>query len=583
MAFTIPCLAVRGSTGIGISQGPPTYDAVSSFRKDDSKNCKAMAFSHKGKYFAWINGMVVKVVLCETWQVVATIDRPKVQALEFSPQDTYLMTWEPFVVSPANQQSTPNLCFWDPKSGNLVKSFVHKKQTDWEPEWSKDEKVCGMLINNDVVLYEDSNFDKILHRINMAKIGRFSIAPSTAPYHVACHMPGKSGQPSFGRLFQYPKFQASQPIANKSFFQDDRVDFYWNKHGTSVLLLSSAEVDKTGSSYYGKQTLHYLDTKGQTALVTLGKEGPIHAVQWSPKQTEFLAIYGFMPSKATLFNMKCEPVFEFGTKHRNTICFNPFGNIMILTGFGNLRGGVELWDMEKRKLIATSDAPDSTLLEWSPDGEHYMTATTAPRLRMSNGFKIFHYTGTLLYERPWNKQEELWQVSWQKFPEGTFKEKPISYKAVEGIAPSQPQASKQVYRPPSARGQPSTFKLHDELDDPKPTESNLSKNALKIKKKREAKKAKKELEAAQSQTLSSSVAENGQTNNPTPKVSSVITNFELSEDPEINKKMKKIKQKLEQISKLKEQQAQGKQLEINQLDKIKKESELLKELEQLVL
>lgn len=58
---------------------------------------------------------------------------------------------------------------------------------------------------------------------------------------------------------------------------------------------------------------------------------------------------------------------------------------MILTGFGNLRGGIELWDIANKKMIATSEAPDTTLLEWSPDGEHYMTATTAPRLRMSNG------------------------------------------------------------------------------------------------------------------------------------------------------------------------------------------------------
>lgn len=60
--------------------------------------------------------------------------------------------------------------------------------------------------------------------------------------------------------------------------------------------------------------------------MTTGKEGPIHAVQWSPKQTEFLVIYGFMPSKATLFNLKCEAVFEFGTKHRNAIYYNPHGN-----------------------------------------------------------------------------------------------------------------------------------------------------------------------------------------------------------------------------------------------------------------
>lgn len=31
------------------------------------------------------------------------------------------------------------------------------------------------------------------------------------------------------------------------------------------------------------------------------------------------------------------------------------------------------------------NAPDSTLLEWCPSGDIFVTATTAPRLRMSNG------------------------------------------------------------------------------------------------------------------------------------------------------------------------------------------------------
>lgn len=49
-------------------------------------------------------------------------------------------------------------------------------------------------------------------------------------------------------------------------------------------------------------------------------------------------------------------------------------------------------------------------------------------------FKIWHYTGSLVYQRPWNKQDELWEVLWQSFPSRTFSEKPISYKAVEGIS-----------------------------------------------------------------------------------------------------------------------------------------------------
>lgn len=44
-----------------------------------------------------------------------------------------------------------------------------------------------------------------------------------------------------------------------------------------------------------------------------------------------------------------------------------------------------------------------------------------------------------------------------------FKEPEISTKKVEGITTSQPQASKQAYRPPGARGKPPTnFNLHEE-------------------------------------------------------------------------------------------------------------------------
>lgn len=46
---------------------------------------------------------------------------------------------------------------------------------------------------------------------------------------------------------------------------------FWNKKCTGVLLMTSTEVDKTGSSYYGKQTLHFISTKGETSMVLLGK------------------------------------------------------------------------------------------------------------------------------------------------------------------------------------------------------------------------------------------------------------------------------------------------------------------------
>lgn len=45
---------------------------------------------------------------------------------------------------------------------------------------------------------------------------------------------------------------------------------YWNSKATGALLLTSTDVDKTGNSYYGKQTLHFLNQK-ESALVVLGR------------------------------------------------------------------------------------------------------------------------------------------------------------------------------------------------------------------------------------------------------------------------------------------------------------------------
>jgi translation initiation factor 2A len=152
-------------------------------------------------------------------------------------------------------------------------------------------------------------------------------------------------------------------------------------------------VDSTGVSYYGKQGLHFLTIKGDSCTITLQAEGPIHAVEWSPKSTEFCVCYGFMPANATLFNMKGDSVFEFDLGIRNSIYFNDFGNLILFGGFGNLRGNVEIWDCVKKQKVSSTVANDTTLLQWSPHGDKYFTATTAPRLRMSNGFKIWHYSG----------------------------------------------------------------------------------------------------------------------------------------------------------------------------------------------
>ncbi|KAK7809761.1 hypothetical protein U0070_002550 [Myodes glareolus] len=505
MAPSTPLLTVRGSEGLYMVNGPPHFTESTVLPRESGKNCKVYTFSKDGTLFAWNNGEKVNIINVTNKGLLHSFDLPKAVCLEFSPNNTVLAAWQPYT-------------------------------------------------------------DTIANKLHLQKVNDFNLSPGSQPYKVAVYVPGSKGAPSFVRLYQYPNFSGPHAaLANKSFFKADKVTMLWNKKATAVLVIASTEVDKTGASYYGEQTLHYIATNGESAVVQLPKNGPIYDVVWNSSSTEFCAVYGFMPAKATVFNLKCDPVFDFGTGPRNAAYYSPHGHILVLAGFGNLRGQMEVWDVKNYKLISKPVASDSTYFAWCPDGEHILTATCAPRLRVNNGFKIWHYTGSVLHKYDVPSNGELWQVSWQPFLDGVFPAKTIKYQAVPSEVPSEEPKVTTAYRPPALRNKPVTnSKLHE--DEPpqnmKPhpgSDKPLSKTALKNQRKHEAKKAAKQ--SAPRNTITQSA----------------------SGDPEVDKKIKNLKKKLKAIEQLKEQAAAGKQLEKNQLEKIQKETALLQELEDLEL
>ncbi|XP_033372557.1 eukaryotic translation initiation factor 2A isoform X5 [Parus major] len=514
---------VRGSQGLYMVNGPPIFTESAAFQRDSGKNCKAVAFSKDGSLFAWCNGEKVKVVNVTRAELLHSFDLPKTVCLEFSPKNNVLATWQAYANTIAN-------------------------------------------------------------KLHLQKVSDFVLSPGAQPTKVAVYVPGSKGAPAFVRLYQYPNFGGPQSaLANKSFFKADKVTMLWNKKATAVLVVASTEVDKSGASYYGEQTLHYLAASGESAVVQLPKNGPIYDVAWSPNSVEFCAVYGFMPAKATVFNLKCDPVFDFGTGPRNAAYYSPHGHILVLAGFGNLRGQMEVWDVKNYKLISKPVASDSTFFAWCPDGEHMVTATCAPRLRVSNGYKVWHYTGSVLHSHEVPSDQEMWQVSWQPFLDGVFPERAVKLRAVPGELPGAEPRPAQAYRPPALRNKPVTSsRLHE--DEPpqnmKPQlgggDRPLSKTALKNQRKHEAKKAAKQEAKADAHQGPAQVktAQNALQNT----VPAVTTG-----DPEVDKKIKNLKKKLKAIEQLKEQAAAGKQLEKNQVEKIQKEAALLKELEDLEL
>ncbi|CAN0171275.1 unnamed protein product [Lampetra planeri] len=568
MAAPVPLLVVRGSGGLQLIDGPPEFKENSAFPGEDKKTCRVLAFNSSGTQLAWCNGEKVQVMSLPECKLLHSLDVPKTACLAFSPLGTLLAVWQPYMTTKDNPKGEPNLTLWDLKEGKCLKAFFQKKQQGWSPSWSDDEKLCARMVNNEVHFFEDNNFDTIANKLFQQKVADFQLSPGPSPSKVAVYVPGA--------------------LANRSFFKADRASLVWNKKATAVLVVASTDVDKTGASYYGEQTLHYMSTGGESIIVQLPKNGPIYEATWSPTSTEYCVVYGFMPAKATIYNLSCEPVFDFGTGPRNAASYSPHGGLLALTGFGNLRGNMEFWDVRKKTLVSQITASDSTHFCWCPDGAHVLTSTCAPRLRVGNGYRVWHVLGATVFTWEAAENSEVWETTWRPVPEGTYPEPGLTGRAGGNVAagngaPAAPgKKIPQTYRPPALRNKPVTnTKLHDEDELPQnmrpasgsaAAEKQLSKAALKNLKKREAKKAAKQ---AHDDDTAAHIASDAKP--------AGISTTESVHDPDKEKKIKALKKKLKAIDQLREQQTGGKELQKNQLEKMQMEASLLEELEQLEL
>merc|ERR1712059_91174 len=150
--------------------------------------------------------------------------------------------------------------------------------------------------------------------------------------------------------------------------------------------------------------------------------------------------------------------------------------------------------------------------------------------------------------------DELWEGDWQSsLPLPTFT---VSKQPVSGIKTAQPPAAKVAYRPPGARGIPGgAAPTVKPLDGEYEAAGNISQRLMGV--------------AGMAVNNEKNDIQNK--NNPTPAYQGAAG---LLADPEKEKKLRKLNDKIAAIQKLKDKQAAGEVLEKNQLDKLSTENDL---------
>lgn len=153
-----------------------------------------------------------------------------VMDIGFSPNGTFVSTWERYVKPEDETQQHRNLIVWRVSTGEQVLAFVMKQQQlNWNVKWTDDERFCGRLQTGEVQIYDARDFAKGVHsRLKLEGVTDFSISPGNNP-HIAAFVAEKKGLPASVSLFSITNFSA--PVSRKTFFKAEKGQMFWNTLG----------------------------------------------------------------------------------------------------------------------------------------------------------------------------------------------------------------------------------------------------------------------------------------------------------------------------------------------------------------
>ncbi|SJK86300.1 Eukaryotic translation initiation factor eIF2A [Babesia microti strain RI] len=370
--------------------------------------------------------------------------------IKFSPRDTVTCVWTAYS---ENNQDNVHLLNRD---GEVYQIFTikHSGHDHRLPHWNEDETVSARVVFNgkyELKVFSgpmllESELIRSVPLQNVDTTFQLAISPVNrkGESFIAFFTPKSRGSPASITILSCAK-EKEDPILKENLPQADEVTFYWNKTASSLLVKAHIENDMHRSSYYGGSAL-YLIKINKSAVKQLAKfqDGLVHDILWSKTTNEFFLCKGPMPSHLTLHNGTTgDEVADYGKSNRNTLRICPFGRFLLVGGFGNLSGGVDIWDTKTLKKLSTTTAPCSVSCEFTSDARHFVTATTNPRMRVDNCIKIYNYWCELLEILPF---DELYFVNLR----------PLSH-MFESRDPSPDRQIKvqqtKVYRAPGSTGQ----------------------------------------------------------------------------------------------------------------------------------
>lgn len=158
-----------------------------------------------------------------------------------------------------------------------------------------------------------------------------------------------------------------------------------------LLLLTTAYVN---DSYFPESDL-YLHDVGKNEF----KKLDLTTIHWYTFISNgFSVCHGAQPSSVSVYDLDCNLSFDFPRGTRNRIFFNQHENIVVFSGFDNLSGDIEVFDVASRKLISKFNVLGASLVNWKENGSYFYVSTTS-YFQEDNKITVYDYYGRVVDEK----------------------------------------------------------------------------------------------------------------------------------------------------------------------------------------
>lgn len=235
-------------------------------------------FSPDGRLLATVNNAGVAIYDTSTHALLREIPTPGTVAIHFSPAGKYLIVYQKANASGAGDDK--NLTVWDANDGGKAYECFQKafNKADWPYiQFSADDAMACRVVTNEAHFISAADFAAPPLRLRVPNLAAAKLSPGASPM-LAAFVPEIKGQPGSVRVHAPPPPDSQgavelQPVARKSFFRVQEVEFSWAQSGAAVLVLGSSDVDVTNQSYFGETALHFMRSDGALDCKVRGMGG----------------------------------------------------------------------------------------------------------------------------------------------------------------------------------------------------------------------------------------------------------------------------------------------------------------------